>query len=636
MKNELNVKKFWELLRKYLPLKKNIGILLFLIFSQVFCTLYMPIAVMNTIDISSGNYYEWKKICWIAFIILLQVIFSVGVLYLMSWMAHKIIMQLRDDLWSKVLHLPIEYFDRTETGEIMSRITNDTMVISEFITNDFLSAITGAISIIGSIILIFAVDWKMAAIMVGLVPITVFAISPLNKKLYRISRDFQNKTGEYQARMNNVLTNIRLVKTCIAEEKEEERGKLLTKELFNIGIKGGKITALVQPLTTMLIFLLLILIFGYGSVRVSNGSLSAGSLVAIIYYLFQIATPCMGLTAFVGQLNRSCGAMERISKILNEEIVEKKIKKEIIISDQKCNCGLVLDNISFRYSDRKNTLCSISFFIEKGETLAIVGESGSGKSTIFSLIERFYEQDKGNIYYEGIDVRNIPMNDWRGKIAYVQQESPIMSGTILDNLTYGLDSYNEKNVLSALEKAELNRFISSLPKGYNTDVGEQGVKLSGGQKQRIALARALLTKSPILILDEATSGLDPVMRDEVLDVFLDFIQDEQNSILLSSHITTDLEKVADYIVFIHKGRIIFNLPKDMLLYQYGILRCRTEEFHQIAKEDILAYQKKELEWEVLVADREKAAQKYKKCVIDNATIDEIMLLYIKGEQICKA
>ena len=386
MKDELNVKKFWELLRKYLPLKKNIGILLFLIFSQVFCTLYMPIAVMNTIDISGGNYYEWKKICWIAFIILLQVIFSVGVLYLMSCMAHKVIMQLRDDLWSKVLYLPIEYFDRTETGEIMSRITNDTMVISEFITNDFLSAITGVISIIGSIILIFAVDWKMAVIMIGLVPITVFAISPLNKKLYRISRDFQNKTGEYQARMNNVLTNIRLVKTCIAEEKEEERGKILTKELFNIGIKGGKITALVQPLTTMLIFLLLILIFGYGSVRVANGSLSAGSLVAIIYYLFQIATPCMGLTAFVGQLNRSCGAMERISKILNEEIVEKKIKKEIIIADQKCNCGLVLDNISFRYSDRKNTLCSISFFIEKGETLAIVGESGSGKSTILNII----------------------------------------------------------------------------------------------------------------------------------------------------------------------------------------------------------------------------------------------------------
>ena len=425
------------------------------------------------------------------------------------------------------------------------------------------------LSIIGSIILIFAVDWKMAAIMVGLVPITVFAISPLNKKLYRISRDFQNKTGEYQARMNNVLTNIRLVKTCIAEEKEEERGKLLTKELFNIGIKGGKITALVQPLTTMLIFLLLILIFGYGSVRVSNGSLSAGSLVAIIYYLFQIATPCMGLTAFVGQLNRSCGAMERISKILNEEIVEKKIKKEIIISDQKCNCGLVLDNISFRYSDRKNTLCSISFFIEKGETLAIVGESGSGKSTIFSLIERFYEQDKGNIYYEGIDVRNIPMNDWRGKIAYVQQESPIMSGTILDNLTYGLDSYNEKNVLSALEKAELNRFISSLPKGYNTDVGEQGVKLSGGQKQRIAIARAMIRNPEILLLDEATANLDSCTEKSVQRA-LERLMLGRITIVAAHRFSTI--KCADKIVVLQKGRICGSGTHEELFNNNDIYR----------------------------------------------------------------
>src|SRR5699024_7194573 len=143
---------------------------------------------------------------------------------------------------------------------------------------------------------------------------------------------------------------------------------------------------------------------------------------------------------------------------------------------------------------------------------------------------------------------------------------------------------------------------------------------------------ALSHQPRLLILDEATSGLDPVMRDEILDVFLDFIQDEQNSVLLSSHITSDLEKVADYIVFIHQGKVIFSLPKDTLLYQYGILRCRTEEFNQIDKGDILAYQKKDFEWEVLVADKEKAAQKYRKCVIDNATIDEIMLLYIKGVQ----
>ena len=153
-------------------------------------------------------------------------------------------------------------------------------------------------------------------------------------------------------------------------------------------------------------------------------------------------------------------------------------------------------------------------------------------------------------------------------------------------------------------------------------------------KMKLSIAVAFAHHPQLLILDEATSGLDPIVRDDILDMFLEFVQDEEHSILVSSHITSDLEKVADYIVFIHQGKVIFSLPKDTLLYQYGILRCRTEEFNQIDKGDILAYQKKDFEWEVLVADKEKAAQKYRKCVIDNATIDEIMLLYIKGVQQC--
>lgn len=169
---------------------------------------------------------------------------------------------------------------------------------------------------------------------------------------------------------------------------------------------------------------------------------------------------------------------------------------------------------------------------------------------------------------------------------------------------------------------------------FSLDEKKRIGELSKGMKMKLSITIALSHQPKLLILDEATSGLDPVMRDEILDVFLDFIQDEQNSVLLSSHITSDLEKVADYIVFIHQGKVIFSLPKDTLLYQYGILRCRTDEFNQLDKDDILAYQKKDFEWEVLVSDKEKAAQKYKKCVIDNATIDEIMLLYVKGGQQC--
>ncbi|MFW5671041.1 MAG: ABC transporter ATP-binding protein [Acetivibrio ethanolgignens] len=232
--------------------------------------------------------------------------------------------------------------------------------------------------------------------------------------------------------------------------------------------------------------------------------------------------------------------------------MEEKIKKEIIATGQKYNVGLLLDNISFHYSDRKKTLCNISFFIEKGKMLAIVGESGSGKSTVFSLIERFYEQDEGSIYYEGIDIRNIPLINWRKKIAYVQQESPIMSGTVLDNLTYGLDSYNEKSVLSAIERAELNQFINSLPNGYNTEVGEQGVKLSGGQKQRIAIARAMIRDPQILLLDEATANLDSCTEKKVQRA-LERLMIGRITIIAAHRFSTI--KCADKIIVLQKGKI---------------------------------------------------------------------------------
>ena len=176
-----------------------------------------------------------------------------------------------------------------------------------------------------------------------------------------------------------------------------------------------------------------------------------------------------------------------------------------------------------------------------------------------------------------------------------------------------------------------NRYCLRFRLPTNKKIGD----FSKGMKMKLAITVALSHRPQLLILDEATSGLDPVMRDEILDVFLDFIQDEKHSILLSSHITSDLEKIADYIVFLHNGKTIFTQPKDTLIYKYGIIRCRTNEFEQISPTDVLAYQKKDFEWEVLVSDKEKAAQKYKKCVVDNASLEEIMLLYIKGERPCE-
>ncbi|MEE0691964.1 MAG: ABC transporter ATP-binding protein [Lachnospiraceae bacterium] len=268
-------------------------------------------------------------------------------------------------------------------------------------------------------------------------------------------------------------------------------------------------------------------------------------------------------------------------------------------------------------------LQNVSFCVPQGSIVGLIGENGAGKTTTIKAILNLIDIEGGEISVLGSPSK--PVRQTREEI-----------GVVFDDLCF------HEN----LSVSQLDRVMQGLYKKWDRDLFRQycqrfsldGKKrigeLSKGMKMKLSITAALSHQPRLLILDEATSGLDPVMRDEILDVFLDFIQEERNSILLSSHITSDLEKVADYIVFLHQGKVIFSLPKDTLLYQYGILRCRTEEFHQMDKADILAYRKKDFEWEVLVSDREKAAQKYKKCVIDHATIDEIMLLYSKGEEQC--
>lgn len=269
------------------------------------------------------------------------------------------------------------------------------------------------------------------------------------------------------------------------------------------------------------------------------------------------------------------------------------------------------------------SLQNISFCVPRGSIVGLIGENGAGKTTTIKAILNLIDIEGGEISVLGSPTR----------IAKRTRED---IGVVFDDLCFheNLTVAQLGKIMQGMYKKWDMALFKQYCHRFSLDEKKHIGELSKGMKMKLSITIALSHQPKLLILDEATSGLDPVMRDEILDVFLDFIQDEQNSVLLSSHITSDLEKVADYIVFIHQGKVIFSLPKDTLLYQYGILRCRTDEFNQLDKDDILAYQKKDFEWEVLVSDKEKAAQKYKKCVIDNATIDEIMLLYVKGVQQC--
>lgn len=268
-------------------------------------------------------------------------------------------------------------------------------------------------------------------------------------------------------------------------------------------------------------------------------------------------------------------------------------------------------------------LQDVSFHVPQGSIVGLVGENGAGKTTVLKAILDLIDTDGG-----AVSVLGAPAGAARAAREDI--------GVVFDDFCFHGDLTVRQlgRVLAGMYKkwdgALFRQYCRRFALAESRRLGE----LSKGMKMKLSIAAALAHQPRLLILDEATSGLDPVMRDEILDVFLDFIQDERNSVLLSSHITGDLEKVADYIVFLHQGRVIFQLSKDTLLYQYGILRCRTEEFNQLDRADILACRKKDLEWEVLVADKARAARKYRSCVVDNATIDEIMLLHIKGVAPC--
>lgn len=282
--------------------------------------------------------------------------------------------------------------------------------------------------------------------------------------------------------------------------------------------------------------------------------------------------------------------------------------------------ALEIKNITKEYKDFK--LDNISFDVPRGSIVGLIGENGAGKSTTINLITGIVKKDSGKINILGKEEDKLD-NITKEEIGVVFDGSNFPTSLTAKQLNNVL-----KNVYTNWEENKFYNFLKQLSLPENKKIKEY----SKGMKMKLSIAVALSHKTKLLILDEATSGLDPVMRDSILDMFLDFIQDEENSILVSSHITSDLEKVADYIVFIHNGKVLFSKPKDELIEQYGIIKCNSKQFDDIDKNDIVAYRKQDYEWQILVDDRRKAERKYPKAMITPASIDDIMLLYVKGEK----
>jgi len=548
-KEYVNWRKFIDLVKQTIPSLWMIAIAVTMSLITTAVGLLIPLFTRNLVDHFSMASLKTSTVLLLVIAFILQAIAGGLSIYLLNYVGQNVVSQLRKRLWKKFLLLPVPFYDKNRSGEMISRMTNDTAIIRGLITDHLTSFFTGIISIIGSVIILLILDWQMTLIMLIAAPLTLAILFPLGGQMHKVSKGLQDETAKFTALISQVLSEIRLVKSSNAETPEYKSGKKGINKLFSFGVREGKIQALISPLVSFVLMLLLVVIIGYGGMRVSTGVLSAGDLVAFILYLFQIILPMAQFATFFTQLQKAKGATERIITTLEEN--EEDLEGGIIVNDFAH--PLVFNDISFGYEKSEMLLKGIEFSVEHGKVTAIVGPSGAGKTTIFSLIQRYYTPTEGIISLKNQSISDFSLYSWRSQIGYVSQESPIIAGTVRENITYGLnDDISEDAVIEAAKLAYADQFIEELSNGYKTEVGERGIKLSGGQRQRIGIAPALLRDPKILMLDEATSSLDS-KSEIIVQKALKNLMKGRTTLVIAHRLSTVVE--ADQILFLDKGLI---------------------------------------------------------------------------------
>ncbi|OWR31213.1 multidrug ABC transporter permease [Saccharibacillus sp. O23] len=555
------------------------------LFETVF-TLAIPLLTSRLVDGFSMENLTGGTIALLAAAFVAQALMSGLAIYTMSYVGQFIVSGLRRDLWRRVLKLPVSFFDRNTSGETMSRVTNDTNIVQDFITGQVISFLSGIVSIVGSVVILLTIDWKMTLFALLAIPAAMLLLWPVGRRMYAISRDTQQEIAEFQGDLGRVLSDIRLVKASLAEPSERVQGEKRISGLFRFGLREARIQAIVSPLMMTVMLLILVALIGYGGAQVARGALTAGALVAIILYMFQIVVPFTQLATFFTQFQKALGATERIREIMELEpeerelpAAEERAADESTPPKHSIQLPLTFENVAFRYSEDKPILQGLNFTAEAGQTTAFVGPSGAGKTTIFSLIERFYEPSEGRLLYGGEPAAEIPLRQWRGRIAYVSQESPVMSGTIRENLTYGLEgAASDRAVDEAVRQANLTEFVASLPQGLETQAGERGVLLSGGQRQRLAIARAILRDPDILLLDEATAHLDSASEARVQEA-LDALMRGRTTLVIAHRLST--VRGADKLIVIENGRATGQGTHEELLASHAFYRKLVQRQFEI-------------------------------------------------------
>lgn len=482
--------------------------------------------------------------------------------YLMGYVGQKVVNDIRNLVFSSLMRQPLSFFDKTPTGVSISRVINDVSLVQIAVTDAFTAIIKDVFSIVVLIFVVFYRDWKLATIALIILPFSAYPIIVFGKRLRKISINAQRTIARLTSFLHETITGQRIVKAFSMEEYEKQRFQVENNNLFKINLKRYKIRALSHPVMEVLGGFAIGVIIWYGGREVISGASTPGNFFSFTAAILMLYEPIKRLNKENHNIQQGLGASQRVFEVIDREseIVEKKGATQL----EQVQGIIEFKDVFFKYED-KMILKNLNLKIERNEVIAVVGESGVGKTTLVNLIPRFYDIANGSIEIDNVDIRDVNLNSLRNSIALVTQDVILFNDSIKNNIAYGVESDMAK-IEEAARTAYAHEFIIKLSKGYDTIVGEKGIRLSGGQKQRIAIARALHKNAPILIFDEATSSLDTMSEQEVQKA-IENLMKGRTTIIIAHRLSTVMN--ANRIIVIEGGTIIQEGTHSQLIETEG-------------------------------------------------------------------
>jgi subfamily B ATP-binding cassette protein MsbA len=475
---------------------------------------------------------------------------EVGEQYIRHVLGARFILDLRVRLYGYLQRLSLSFFERTSTGELMSRVANDVEALENFVTHGVILTTIDLLRLIGATVMLLALDWRLALVVLALLPVIAVALRRFNRRARPIYRQARDRLGDINARLQDNLAGIRVIQAFGREETELARFRDVSGDYYRQRVRAIRTWSTFFPALSFIAALGGTLVLGAGAWMVINKQLSLGTLVAFMAYITSFYDPLRRLTEVDNTFQQAIAAGERIFELLDEEPEIQDAADAVTL--EEVEGAVVFDDVHFRYGSGDEILHDVEFHMAPGEVVALVGPSGAGKTSIASLLCRFYDPIHGRILVDGHDLRGVQVKSLREHVAVVLQDTFLFNSTVRDNLLYGKPDASEEEMVAAAKAAYAHEFIDQLPLGYDTEIGERGVKLSGGQKQRLALARAILADPRILILDEATSSVD-AEAEYLIQQALDEVLKGRTALVIAHRLSTI--RNADKIIALEEGRI---------------------------------------------------------------------------------